>query len=75
MKSCQFVVKNNGDYSIHMANPDVLVEWNKIEEIHIDSNEFISCPICLYQPIAGKMTKCGHIYCWSCILHYLRLFK
>lgn len=21
----------------------------------------------------AKMTRCGHIYCWSCILHYLSL--
>ena len=23
--------------------------------------------------IAAKMTRCGHIYCWSCMLHYLSL--
>lgn len=56
-----------------MADPDRLVEWEKIEEIHIDTLEPILCPICLYEPTAGKMTKCGHIYCWSCILHYLSL--
>jgi len=22
-------------------------------------------------PITPKMTRCGHIYCWPCILHYL----
>ena len=21
----------------------------------------------------AKMTRCGHIYCWPCILHYLAL--
>lgn len=33
----------------------------------------LSCPICLYPPVAGKMTRCGHVYCWPCILHYLAL--
>lgn len=33
----------------------------------------MSCPICLGPPVAGKMTKCGHVYCWPCILHYLSL--
>lgn len=56
-----------------MADPDLLVDWDKIEEIHIGSHESITCPICLYPPQAGKMTKCGHVYCWSCILHYLAL--
>jgi len=71
--NCQFVVKDSGDYSVNLVDPDLLVDWSNIEEIHMDSNEFISCPICLYPPNAGKMTKCGHIFCWPCILHYLRL--
>lgn len=73
--SCQFVIKNTGDYTVHLVDPDRLVEWSMIEEVHIDSNEIISCPICLYPPQAGKMTKCGHIFCWSCILHYLRYYS
>ncbi|WWD22102.1 hypothetical protein CI109_106591 [Kwoniella shandongensis] len=31
------------------------------------------CPICLGKPIAGRMTKCGHIFCFPCILHYIQL--
>ena len=23
--------------------------------------------------VAGKITKCGHVYCWACILHYIDL--
>lgn len=36
-------------------------------------SEVGSCPICLHQPVAAKMTRCGHIYCWPCILHFLAL--
>jgi hypothetical protein len=61
------------DYSRHLHDPDLLVDWEKIEEIQVDSHEPISCPICLYEPCAAKMTKCGHVYCWACILHYLSL--
>lgn len=67
------MVKTSGDYSIHMCDPDRLVDWDHIEEIHVDTHSTIACPICLYEPTAGKMTKCGHVYCWSCILHYLSL--
>lgn len=69
----QFVVSDCGDYEIHAMDPDVLVEWDLIEQVRIFSHEVPSCPICLYPPVAAKITRCGHIYCWSCILHYLSL--
>ncbi|KAH8987382.1 hypothetical protein EDB86DRAFT_3210754 [Lactarius hatsudake] len=31
----------------------------------------ITCPICLSPPTAPRMTKCGHVFCFQCILHYL----
>lgn len=69
----QFVVSDSGDYEIHAMDPDVLVDWDLIEQVRILSHEVPSCPICLYPPVAAKITRCGHIYCWSCILHYLSL--
>lgn len=30
-----------------------------------------TCPICLSPPTAPRMTKCGHVFCFQCILHYL----
>ncbi|KAL4069812.1 hypothetical protein V8B97DRAFT_637456 [Scleroderma yunnanense] len=30
-----------------------------------------TCPICLSFPVAPRMTKCGHVFCFHCILHYL----
>ncbi|XP_035233234.1 RING finger protein 10-like [Stegodyphus dumicola] len=71
--NCQFVVKDSGNYTVHQKNPDILVEWSLIEEIRLPSHEVPLCPICLYSPIAAKITRCGHIYCWPCILHYLSL--
>lgn len=71
--NCKFVVKSNEDYSSLMKSPDTLVAWDNIEQVIVQSTEEPQCPICLFSPVAGKMTKCGHIYCWSCILHYLAL--
>ena len=31
--SCQFVVKEGGDYTVHSTDPDLLVEWNNIEQV------------------------------------------
>lgn len=71
--NCQFVVRADEDYTTFLASPDQLVDWAKIEQIHILSSEEPQCPICLYPPVSAKMTKCGHVYCWPCILHYLAL--
>ncbi|KAI4495232.1 hypothetical protein M0804_001433 [Polistes exclamans] len=71
--SCQFIVTPNEDYSLYLTDPDILVDWKFIEQIKIYNTESLSCPICLFAPVAAKMTRCGHVYCWPCILHYLSL--
>ncbi|KAM3939517.1 E3 ubiquitin-protein ligase RNF10 [Leptodactylus fuscus] len=71
--NCQFVVSEDQDYSVHFTDPDTLVCWDLVEQVRIFSHEVPSCPICLYPPVAAKITRCGHIYCWACILHYLSL--
>uniref|UniRef100_A0A8C5M4X2 E3 ubiquitin-protein ligase RNF10 n=1 Tax=Leptobrachium leishanense TaxID=445787 RepID=A0A8C5M4X2_9ANUR len=71
--NCQFVVTEDNDYSVHFSDPDTLVSWDLVEQVRICSHEVPSCPICLYPPVAAKITRCGHIFCWACILHYLSL--
>ncbi|XP_042193203.1 RING finger protein 10 [Callorhinchus milii] len=71
--NCQFVVSEEEDYTVHFVDPDMLVNWDFVQQVRIYSHEVPSCPICLYPPTAAKITRCGHIYCWACILHYLSL--
>lgn len=73
--NCQFVVLDGHDYSVHRVDPDWPVDWDCIEEIKFKqcATTETTCPICLESPIAAKITKCGHIYCWTCMLHYLSL--
>ncbi|XP_041349388.1 RING finger protein 10-like [Gigantopelta aegis] len=69
----QFVVHDLGDYVVHSIDADKLVDWDLVEQVRTASSETPSCPICLQIPQAAKITRCGHIYCWACILHYLAL--
>jgi hypothetical protein len=71
--NCQFVVRAGGDYSRHAADPDLLVDWALIEQVRLrtSGSEPTSCPICLFPPTAAKISRCGHVFCWPCILHYL----
>lgn len=58
---------------MHFANPDVAIDWSRVEQVRLHSTHALKCPICLSEPQAGKITRCGHVYCWSCLLHYLAL--
>jgi len=71
--NCQFVVLDGDDYSVYNGDPDLLVDWQKVEEVHLHVSEAPACPICLHPPTAAQVTRCGHIYCYPCILHYLAL--
>ncbi|XP_065819877.1 RING finger protein 10 isoform X2 [Labrus bergylta] len=71
--NCQFVVTDDQDYKAHFTDPDTLVNWDCVQQVRIYSHEVPSCPICLYPPVAARITRCGHIFCWPCLLHYLSL--
>ncbi|KAL2092475.1 hypothetical protein ACEWY4_012273 [Coilia grayii] len=71
--NCQFVVIDDQDYKAHFTDPDTLVNWDCVQQVRIYSHEVPSCPICLYPPVVAQITRCGHIFCWPCMLHYLSL--
>uniref|UniRef100_A0A5S6QS01 E3 ubiquitin-protein ligase RNF10 n=1 Tax=Trichuris muris TaxID=70415 RepID=A0A5S6QS01_TRIMR len=68
LASAQFVVLHS--LLTSATSPDKLIDWDLIEEIRLNTYDQLVCPICLDPPIAAKITKCGHVYCWACILHY-----
>lgn len=64
---CKFFVLPNVRCEAEEANPDLIVNWDAIEYLQVQCTEEPVCPICLGPPLAAKMTRCGHIYCW-CVL-------
>lgn len=61
-----------------------MVDWQEVVEVEYtpvglalkhQSNQLgLQCPICREQSeimVAPRITKCGHIYCWPCMLQYL----
>ncbi|XP_068616757.1 E3 ubiquitin-protein ligase RNF10 isoform X2 [Brachionichthys hirsutus] len=71
--NCQFVVSDDQNYEAHFTDPDTLVSWDCVQQVRIHSHEVPSCPICLYPTVAARITRCGHIFCWPCMLHFLSL--
>ncbi|ETK91541.1 hypothetical protein L915_04903 [Phytophthora nicotianae] len=54
---------------------EALTEWSSVEQILLwyDVESPQTCPICMDTFRAPKITKCGHIFCWPCILRYLSM--
>ncbi|KAF9421883.1 hypothetical protein HW555_002323, partial [Spodoptera exigua] len=67
---CQFVVNEDGDIKANLLDPDIPLKWEHIEEVVVRATGRSKCLICLGPPAAGRVYRCGHIYCWACILHY-----
>ncbi|PHZ12038.1 uncharacterized protein RHIMIDRAFT_139375 [Rhizopus microsporus ATCC 52813] len=69
----RFMLNPFGDYNYQLADPDINFDWDAVEQVIISSNEVQACPICLSMPTAARVTRCGHVFCLPCVLHYLEL--
>ncbi|RCI08568.1 hypothetical protein L249_4775 [Ophiocordyceps polyrhachis-furcata BCC 54312] len=68
----RFVVSPDATYSNHAADADVLLDWlNVMQIIASAESQSTSCPICLSEPVAPRMAKCGHIFCLPCLIRFM----
>ncbi len=70
----RFIVKPFGQYK-QALDADHHLDWNDVLQILVSArSQKASCPVCLSQPVAPRMTKCGHILCLPCIIRYINTF-
>ncbi|KAK4543446.1 hypothetical protein LTR36_005589 [Oleoguttula mirabilis] len=68
----RFIVDPRGDYHMQASDADVTLDWSNVLQIVASSNtQAASCPICLGEPTAPRMAKCGHIFCLPCLIRYM----
>ncbi|KAK5117439.1 hypothetical protein LTR85_008824 [Meristemomyces frigidus] len=68
----RFIVDPRGDYHAQASDADVTLDWSSVLQIVASSNtQAASCPICLGEPTAPRMAKCGHIFCLPCLIRYM----
>ncbi|KAF4504023.1 hypothetical protein G6O67_008644 [Ophiocordyceps sinensis] len=68
----RFVVSPQGTYSTHAADADLSLDWSNVMQIIASAeSQSASCPICLSEPVAPRMAKCGHIFCLACLIRFV----
>lgn len=68
----RFIVDPRGDYRAQAEDADVHLDWNNVLQVIASSKtQSSSCPICLGEPTAPRMAKCGHIFCLPCLIRYM----
>ncbi|RYP64863.1 hypothetical protein DL771_008578 [Monosporascus sp. 5C6A] len=68
----RFVVSPTGTYSSQAVDADSPLEWSDVLQIIASAeSQTTSCPICLSDPVAPRMAKCGHIFCLPCLLRFM----
>jgi hypothetical protein len=59
------------NYSKYSYQTNSNIQWEDINTVIYYSTEVYTCPICLEKKlICPKITRCGHIFCWPCLLNY-----
>ncbi|KAI1816245.1 hypothetical protein GGS20DRAFT_583624 [Poronia punctata] len=68
----RFVVSPTGDYSLQSVDSDKHLDWSDVLQILASSkSQTTACPICLSDPVAPRMARCGHIFCLPCLLRFM----
>ncbi|KAI2463627.1 hypothetical protein F4781DRAFT_426198 [Annulohypoxylon bovei var. microspora] len=68
----RFVVSPTGNYTLQAADADKYLEWSDVLQIIASTvSQSTSCPICLENPAAPRMARCGHIFCLPCLLRFM----
>jgi len=68
----RFVVSQTGDYAAQAADADEPLDWENVLQILASTeSQATRCPICLSEPVAPRMAKCGHVFCLPCLYRFI----
>ncbi|OIW29138.1 hypothetical protein CONLIGDRAFT_670824 [Coniochaeta ligniaria NRRL 30616] len=68
----RFVVSPAGNYALQASEPDEHLDWADVLQVLPSAeSQQTACPICLGEPVAPRMAKCGHIFCLPCLIRFM----
>ena len=70
----------------YLSDPSAIVQWKDVIEVIYSAQAIMTnvadqktqCPICMEPAgfmVAPRVTKCGHLFCYACLLQYLDFEK
>ncbi|KAL9073302.1 MAG: hypothetical protein Q9157_004797 [Trypethelium eluteriae] len=59
--------QHKGFKKSRLADEDAIAE----SVLASSQSQATSCPICLGNPVAPRMAKCGHVFCLPCLIRYM----
>ncbi|KAI9712268.1 MAG: hypothetical protein M1828_001711 [Chrysothrix sp. TS-e1954] len=68
----RFIVDPRRDYHAQSIDADLYLDWSSILQVLASPvSQAAACPICLGDPVAPRMAKCGHIFCLHCLIRFM----
>lgn len=69
----RFIVSPKGEYTKQAIDADEPLNWDDVLQILASAeSQAASCPICMSEPVAPRMAKCGHIFCLPCLMRLMQ---
>jgi hypothetical protein len=70
----RFALRFAGNFLALQAEPNLVIDWGKVSKVTRMTYDQYQCPICLESIMtAPRITKCGHCFCYPCVLRYFIL--
>lgn len=68
----RIIVADDDDYTEQAFDPNTPIDRSNIVRVLMHNGQ--QCPICLSEePVAPRMVACGHVFCFTCLLHFFSI--
>lgn len=57
----------------HCIHPNSGANFSLVFSVIVHQPDDFICPICLFRPVAPRVTHCGHIFCADCITQHISM--
>jgi len=68
----KFLLADCADLRACSNDADAMASWDDVARVESMTEDELTCPICFDdKPRAGRITTCGHVFCFPCIARHV----